>query len=48
MQEEKKWICEWRAEEGLKCKKFYTKKEADDFADEIFDYYPVRLFKEEQ
>jgi len=46
MQEEKKWVCEWRTPEGVKCKKFYTEFEADDFADGIFEYYPTRVFKE--
>lgn len=40
----KRWVVEWRAEEGLKCKRFYTEKEANDLADELFILYPVRVY----
>lgn len=40
------WIVEWIAEDGKQCKKFESRKEAENFADDLFDYYPVRVFKE--
>ena len=47
MYSEKQWVCEWLAEECLKCKKFYTESEANKFADEIWDFYPLRVYYEE-
>ena len=40
------WIVEWVDEWGLlKRKEFTSQKEADKFADEIFEFYPVRIYR---
>lgn len=41
------WIVEWIDEfDSVKCRKFESRKEANEFADDLFDFYSVRMFKE--